>query len=179
MTQKISLRINQGTAFTMVELPYGTGKAFDMYILLPKNSSQSLNDFALSLDRSSLTNAFSHLDSSTVQLSLPKWEYSYSIDDMRPSLAKLGMGIAFGGEADFSDMYSTPVFISKAVHKTYIKVNESGTEAAAVTVIGVTLTSAPSGPPPVKIDHPFVYLVTEKQTGSILFMGLLNDPLAK
>jgi len=179
MTQKISLRMNQGTAFTMVELPYGTGKAFDMYILLPNNRTQSLNDFALSLDQSSLTNAFSHLDSTTVQLSLPKWEYSYSIESMIPSLRKLGMGIAFSGEADFSNMYSAPVFISKALHKTYIKVNESGTEAAAVTVIGITLTSSPAGPPLVKIDHPFVYLVTEKQTGSMLFMGLLNDPLAK
>jgi len=178
MNQKITLRRYFGPGYTLVELPYGTGKAFNMYILLPTDAHQSLDSFALSLDLASLTTAFSHLDSGSIQLSLPKWEYSYSIDDMKPNLARLGMGIAFGRDADFSGMYSTSVYISKAVHKTYIKVNESGTEAAAVTAIGITYTALPAGPPPLIIDHPFVYLITEKQTGSMLFMGLLNDPLA-
>jgi serpin B len=179
MNQKITLRKYTAANFTLVELPYGTGKAFDMYILLPNDRQQPLNSFALSLDLSSLTTAFSHLDSSSVRLSLPKWEYAWSIDDMIPNLTKLGMGIAFGGDADFSGIYSARVQITKAVHKTYIKVNESGTEAAAVTAIGVGFTSAPAQPAPLTLDHPFVYLITEKQTGSILFMGLLNDPLTK
>jgi serpin B len=179
MTREISLRKYVAPAFALLELPYGTGKAFDMYILLPTDRQQPLNNFALSLTPAVLTAAFSHLDSGSIRLNLPKWEYAYSIDDMKPNLAKLGMGIAFGGDADFSDMYSAPVAITKAIHKTYIKVNESGTEAAAVTAIGISLTSTSAPPPPFSIDHPFVYLITEKQTGSILFMGLLNDPLAK
>ena len=115
-----------------------------------------------------------------MELDIPKWEYSYSIDDMKPELTSLGMGIAFGSNADFSAMYNLEQGssnISKAIHKTYIKVNEEGTEAAAVTAIGMELTTV-AAPPVIKIDHPFLYTIVEKQTGAILFTGIVNDPSA-
>lgn len=178
MKQKITTKMYSNSAFTMIELPYGGGKSFSMYILQPANQQESLNTFASSIDQNTLSNAINNMDSAGFELKIPKWEYSYKIDDMRPELSMLGMGIAFGGNADFSKIYDpsqVKVFISKAIHKTYIKVNEEGTEAAAVTVIGFTYTSLPV-PPVFKLDHPFLYSIIEKQTGAVLFLGMVNDP---
>jgi serpin B len=73
------------------------------------------------------------------------------------------------------DPTQTNVYINKAIHKTYIKVNEQGTQAAAVTVTGI-VTSAGPAIPLFKFDHPFLYAIIEKQTGTILFVGTVNDP---
>jgi len=101
---------------------------------------------------------------------------------MKPELTQLGMGIAFDKyqNADFSNLYAAPpgqVYISKAIHKTWIKVNEAGTQAAAATAIGIHNTTAPPPPPTITLDHPFFYAIVEKQTGAILFAGILFDPL--
>jgi serpin B len=74
---------------------------------------------------------------------------------------------------------STSVNISQVIHKTYIKVSEEGTQAAAATAIVMTATALPVGKPeltPIVADHPFIYLIVEKQTGTILFIGVVNDP---
>jgi len=73
-------------------------------------------------------------------------------------------------------MSQVNVYISKAIHKAYIQVNEEGTEAAAVTAIGFGYTSFPAPPPVFKLDHPFLYTIVEKQTGAVLFLGTVNDP---
>jgi serpin B len=179
MKQSITTNVYYGNKFRMIELPYGGGNSFSMYILDNPNGTQNnpvnINQFAASLSASGLTTAISAMQKSTVTLVMPKWEYSYSQDDFRPELATLGMGIALGSAADFSKMYNVPVYISKAIHKTYIKVDEEGTTAAAVTAIGISLTDVPqvNG---FTLDHPFVYVIAEKQTGTILFTGILNDP---
>jgi serpin B len=72
-------------------------------------------------------------------------------------------------------MYNVPCAISKALHNTYIKVDEEGTTAAAVTAIGITETAMPLTMT-LKFDHPFVYVIAEKQTGAVLFTGILNNP---
>lgn len=98
---------------------------------------------------------------------------------MKAELSKLGIGIAFSDLADFSKIYDpaqVKVHITKAIHKTYIKVNEEGTEAAAVTVIGLGQTTSIPSIPVFKLDHPFLYTIIEKQTGAILFLGTVNDP---
>ncbi len=179
MHQEIKANIFQDSTFSMIELPYGSGKSFSMYILKPTGLEGSLSTFASSLNENILTNAISKMDSSTVELQMPKWEYSYEVQDMRPELSMLGMGIAFGNNADFSKIYDpaqSKVDISKAIHKAYIKVNEEGTEAAAVTAIGFQTTSMPIPPPIFKLDHPFVYSIVEKQTGTVLFLGMMNEP---
>ena len=148
-----------------------------MYLIVP-NNQKTVADLASTIDEIALTNAIAQLDSQSVMLSLPKWEYAYSIEDMKPYLSQLGMGIALGGSADFSNMYPVgpgDIAISKAIHKTYIKVSEQGTEAAAVTVIGMELTSI-SAPRPLTLDHSFLYVIREKQTGIILFIGIVADP---
>jgi serine protease inhibitor len=140
---------------------------------LPKN--EPISEFASLMDASMLNNAINHMDSVYIQLSLPSWEYAYSIDNMYPELSALGMGIAFSDKADFSKMYNTGnASITKAVHKTYIKVNEEGTEAAAVTAIGVETAAAFN--PPVNFNRPFLYTIIEKQTGIITFVGIVNNP---
>ncbi|MEO6893730.1 MAG: serpin family protein, partial [Ginsengibacter sp.] len=178
MNQKIKANIYNGDLFSIIELPYGEGKSFSMYILEPTAHKKSIGEFASSIDVNSLTNAITMMDSSTVELKMPKWEYSYEVADMKPELSSMGMGIAFGKSADFSKIYDpsqTKVYISKAIHKTYIKVNEEGTEAAAATSIGISLTSV-MVPKVFKIDHPFMYAIIEKQTGAILFLGMVNEP---
>lgn len=178
MSAQMTVRVAHDPSFTLVELPYGGGNSYDMYLALPNDKDQSIKDFAASLDATKLTNTLSGLASERIGLNLPKWEYAYSIDDMKPNLAEMGMGIAFGYDADFANMYSVPpgtLYISRAIHKTYIKVSEQGTEASAATVVGVTLTAVPAIPL-ISFDHPFVYILRERQTGLILFIGIVTDP---
>lgn len=180
MQQNVSINYFANDSFTLIELPYGGGNSYSMYIALPKNNQQPISTFASMMNENILSDAINKMDSVNLNMNLPKWESSYSIEDMRPELASLGMGITFTGNADFSKMYNpsqTNPYITQAIHKTYIKVNEEGTEAAAVTVIGVEYTSV-STPPVLKIDHPFLYTIVEKQTGTILFAGVVNDPSA-
>lgn len=179
MKRQLNVNMFADSSFTMIELPYGGGKSFSMYILKPADANESLSKFASSLNENILSNTISKMDSAIVQLEIPKWEYSYELEDMSPELSMLGMGIAFGGNADFSKIYDpsqVQVHISKAIHKAYIKVNEEGTKAAAVTAIGITITAMPLPPPVFKLDHPFLYSIVEKQTGAVLFLGIVNDP---
>jgi serine protease inhibitor len=175
MSQQQTLRIYTDPSYTMVELPYGGGSGYDMYVVLPASQQQSLSAFAASFNEAAFATGLSRLDSMTIGLFLPTWTTSYAIEDMLPNLSTLGMGIAMGTSADFSNMYSTPVALSQAIHKTYIKVSESGTEAAAVTAVGITITALPVIPD-IRVNHPFLYFITERQTGAILFIGMVDDP---
>lgn len=176
MNETATIRASLGSKFTLAELPYGTGNAFDMYLAIPTDPSQPIDSFAASLDAGTIATAIAQLDSVRADLTIPKWSYSYSLDPMNDELTQMGMGIAFGGNADFSAMYPTAhVNLSKVIHKTYIQVSEEGTQAAAVTaVVGVTSIANPTTP--ITANHPFVYLIAERQTGTILFIGVLNDP---
>lgn len=161
------------SAFQMVELPYSTGEGFSMYVVMPFNSN-NINEFAASSVISNWKMLSTNLFNREVNVSLPKWTSAYSVEDLRPVLSSMGMGIAFGDNANLSKMYNSAVKVTKAVHKAYINVYEEGTEAAAVTSVDVGVTSV--GPVSLKIDHPFVYVIAEKQTGTILFTGVMYDP---
>lgn len=164
----------------MVELPYGNG-AFSMYVLLPA-AKTDLDQFISGLQEETLSGWIAAMDSVKIQLLLPKWKYRYEISDLKPVLSALGMGVAFTKQADFSRMYPADAgaYISKAVHKTYIDVNESGTEAAAATSIGMSVTSAPLNPPPLMdVNRPFLYVIMDKSSGIVVFLGMVNDPTAE
>ena len=88
----------------------------------------------------------------------------------------LGMGIAFTDNADFSGMHPD-LYISKVDHKAVIEVNEKGSEAAAVTVVEMKLTSAPADPIEFTVDKPFFFVIADDRTGSILFMGKVVNPV--
>lgn len=163
----------------LIEVPYGKGD-FNMYILLPAKGL-SLHQFIGSIDEDHLQQYISALSSTKVRLFLPKWKYSYKIDNLKPELRNMGMGPAFSRQADFSNMYNSDAEarISQVAHKASIEVNEQGTEAAAATatmvVIGYTGVK-PATPVLMDVNRPFLYLITEKNSGAILFIGEVNDP---
>jgi serine protease inhibitor len=114
-----------------------------------------------------------------IQLQLPKFEYKYNEEQMKPILSDMGMGIAFDSDnADFTRINSNGgLYISRVLHKTYIKTDEEGSEAAAVTAVEIGVTSVgPDQPYYFTIDRPFVYFIQEKSTGTILFIGTVMNP---
>src|SRR5262249_47972140 len=103
-------------------------------------------------------------------VTLPKFSLSYE-RTLNDDLAALGMGIAFTGGADFSGLSSSPVFISYVKQKTFVDVNEEGREAAAVTNVAL----AASTPPQLDVDRPFIFVIRDRLSGTILFMGKMNS----
>ncbi|HEY9302159.1 MAG TPA: serpin family protein, partial [Phormidium sp.] len=95
------------------------------------------------------------------------------------ALQALGMGVAFQDQANFSKITSEEVKIDQVKHKTFVEVNEEGTEAAAVTSVGIRVTSTPiREEPPFKmvVDRPFFCVIRDNQSGTILFMGSIVEP---
>lgn len=156
--------------FSMAEFPYGN-EAFSMVVLLPakdKTLDESLE--GLAYDNWKLWNERYVLSSLNVKF--PRFELKYKKDLIRDMRA-MGMVDAFyPDKADFSAMSPAELFIGLLEQYTYIKVDEEGTEAAAVTVVGSFETSiAPLNPVDFHIDRPFAFMIKEKSTGTILFMG--------
>lgn len=177
MVQKNTFRYFQNSNLQIIELPYSSGD-FNMYVVLPSGTS-NLQSLIFSFDMNSFARDTGFLKPAAVQLYLPKWKYDYEIKNMIPELSKMGMSIAFSPHADFSNMYpaNSGISITKVVHKTYIAVDEQGTEAAAVTGIGVGLTAVgPVTQTVMDVNQPFLYVIAEKNTGAVLFIGEVNNP---
>jgi serpin B len=111
----------------------------------------------------------------TLELPRFKLENEYNL---KAVLASMGMPLAFTARADFSGMSDEPLCISWVKQKTYVDVNEQGTEAAAVTGIGMRAMAVHVEPPPFQmvVDRPFFVAIRERQTGLILFLGAIFDP---
>jgi serpin B len=159
-----------------IELPYSDGLS-SMLIILPDGG---LAEFEEALDREKLDAIVSGLASTNVSLEMPRFEFTcdYGLND--PLLA-LGMTDAFGDRADFSGMTGTrDLFISAVLHKAFVKVDETGTEAAAATAVIMDLMCYAPGdieePIPLVLDRPFLFFVKDDVTGTILFMGRVADP---
>jgi len=156
--------------FQTIDLMYGDS-LYSMVILLPK-MGVDINDFVATFDENTLPEQFY---SNEINLYLPKFELEWksSLNDV---LKSLGMEIAFNTAlADFTRINSSGnLFIDDVLHKTFIKVDEEGTEAAAVTSIGIGLTSMPQTID-FRVDRPFVFLIREKHSGTILFIGKVLD----
>jgi serine protease inhibitor len=158
-----------------IDLPYGGG-TFRMTVLLPR-AGGDVNALIASLSGAKVTELLGKLAGNEVALELPKFrmEYERTLNDV---LAALGMGIAFDpGKADFSGMYEgpEPLSISEVKHKTFVQVDEEGTEAAAVTSVGVRAT-AYRPPLRMRVDRPFVFFVRDSHSQGILFMGKVVEP---
>jgi len=160
----------------IAELPYGNG-SFSMFVILPSEKND-LYKVAEQLNPESFSDLTSEMNKTPLKLFLPKWETSYSADNLKENLTAMGMGIAFQNRADFSELFATEsTKISQIKHKTYIKVDEEGTEAAAATSIGMVTTSMPATPiEEMRVNRPFIYLITERNTGAVLFIGTVDDP---
>jgi serpin B len=164
----------------VIDLPYGN-RSFSMTIILP-HTNIAIDQFAAGLTQAQWDAIINKLDSSKVDLYLPKFTLAWG-ESMRDELKALGMKIAFSGAADFSRISQTDkLFISDVIHKTFIDVDERGTEAAAVTIIILPGASQYSPPPPaipvMRIDHPFIFAIREHQSGTILFIGKIVNPVA-
>ena len=90
----------------------------------------------------------------------------------------MGMGLAFLPGADFSQMSEMPPYITKVIHKTFVEVNEAGTEAAAATAVMMVKGMPPKNRFQLRVDRPFICAIVDNQTGAILFMGSIVDPQA-
>lgn len=156
----------------MLRLPYGESERFAMDVVLPP-PGEAPADLAARLDADGWADLTAGLSSAPVQVSLPRLDLEYDTT-LVPALDALGMGIAFSGQADFSPMSPMDPQLNTVVHKTAIVVDESGTEAAAVTggVMGV------SAPPSFRADRPFLFAVTDTHTGALLFLGTVSNPTA-
>ncbi len=160
-----------GAGFTMFRLPYGDDERFGMEVVLP-DEDVVLDDLLAQLDADTWQETVDQLASSTPsQLALPRFELEWDAT-LNDALQDLGIVSAFGG-GDFTPMSPANPWLDTVVQKTYIRVDEEGTEAAAVTG-GVMDESA--GPPPLVVDRPFAFTVSDSQTGTILFLGTVHDP---
>lgn len=175
MNQKASHFFFENSTFKSIELQYSNGR-YNMEIFVPKDGS-TVEDI---INQLSIPNWASWLSSYIKQqevfVSLPKFKFSYE-ETLNNSLTDLGLGIAFTVSADFTNINPAgQLYISKVKHKTYVDVNEEGTEAAAVTSVGISVTSV-GNPVYFNVDRPFLFMISEKASKSILFIGKVMDPV--
>jgi len=166
-------------ACELLELPYAGGK-LSMVIVLPR-ARDGLSALETSLGAAELSLWLASLDSAGAQeldVMLPLFKMTYAADLANP-LAQLGVEAAFRPEADFSGINGRRnLFVSNVLHKAYVEVNEEGTEAAAATGAVVTAKLAVEMPRRFPVDHPFLFLIRDSSTGSLLFLGRVVDPRA-
>ena len=167
---------NYDEMFQAISLRYGTGR-MSMYIFLPYQESD-LNTFLDSLNSENWENWIKQFREQEIFLSMPKFKLEYEKTLNNP-LQSLGMEIAFApGRADFSRMADLErlgknLYIGEVLHKAVVEVNEEGSEAAAVTSIGIRATSLP---PTFTANRPFFFAIRDNETKTILFMGTVVDP---
>lgn len=177
MQQKLTVGYGTVNGTQVIDIPYG-GNAFSMTVLLPPEGT-NIDGYVDQLTSSGWQSAVTALEQQRVILHLPRFQLSWE-DTLNRSLKSLGMRQAFVPDgADFTRMSSAlgrKLYISFVKQNTFVDVNEEGTEAAAVTTVGIGLTSAPAPPAVVRVDRPFVFALRERLSGTILFLGKIADP---
>jgi serpin B len=174
MNQTATFPYWEGDGLQVLELPY-KGKDLSMVVFLPKKID-GLADVEKMFTIGNLNGWLSQLHEQQVVVSIPRFKMTKRYSLAR-ELAALGMRRAFSA-ADFSGMTREKVMIADVIHKAFVEVNEEGTEAAAATAV---VANTP-GPPPMiavfRADHPFLFLIRDRRSGSILFLGRLVKPMA-
>lgn len=168
-----SVNLYSDGSVTVLDLPYG-GRAYSMMIVLPAEGT-GVGSVVGSLSAESWRMWSEGLRAGRAVVSMPRFMLNYEVE-LNDALRALGMGVAFDpSAADFTGIYSGDdrIFISKVKHKTFLDVNEEGTEAAAATSVEIGVTSLP---PMIAVDRPFLFAIREKLSGTILFMGVIEDP---
>ena len=169
MSQQLSALYAQADGCQAIELPYA-GNKLSMLVIMPDPGS--FDSFATSLTPDVLSGLIGNMAAKEVAFSLPKFTFSSSFD-LGAMLRSFGMNDAFDpARADFSGIDGArDLSVASALHQAFIGVDENGTEAAAATAYGMVGTAVRLPDLTLAIDHPFMYLIRERQTGSILFMG--------
>jgi len=186
MHETESFAYTEGNDYQAVELPYD-GRELSMLVLLPQPGR--FTAFEQSLDAKKVAGIIKALDFKKVRLTMPKFEFTSSFS-LNQALSEMGMPVAFTPPmspsgacskeyANFSGMDGKcDLYISDVIHKAFVSVDEAGTEAAAATavIIGVTSAPMPEQIITMTIDRPFIFLIRDIQTGTILFIGRVLNP---
>jgi serine protease inhibitor len=179
MRQSASYLYLRGDGFQVAAIPYGDGR-MSMYVFLPDERT-GLDEFNAKLSGERWESWMSLLATRKGFIALPRFKLEFKAE-LKRALTALGMGIAFEGDrADFGGMIEQTgqnAYMSDVVHKTFVEVNEKGTEAAAATSVEMRFTSVmePETPFEMVCDHPFFVAIRDNETGLILFMGSIVDP---
>ncbi|MEM6751641.1 MAG: serpin family protein [Cyanobacteria bacterium P01_C01_bin.38] len=175
MSQSDDYKYYETDNFQAVSLPYGDGRV-SFYVFLPKQNS-NLESFYESLNAANWEKWMSQFSLREGSIRLPRFKMDYEAT-LNDALSALGMEEAFTNNANFSEMGNN-LKISQVKHKTFVEVNEEGTEAAATTSVGIQLTSAslPQKPFSMIVNRPFFCTIRDNQTGTILFMGSIVEPV--
>ena len=161
--------------FSAIRLPYGK-ENYNMFVFLPE-PEKKLEDIIVQLDKQSWNNWMKLFTKTpTVDIMLPKFKFPYEIK-LNEVLSDMGMGIAFDSRADFRGINKDGgLNIDYVKHKSFIEVNEEGTEAAAVTIVAIERTSVGPSKTYFHVNRPFLFAITEKTTGAVMFMGTVKNP---
>ena len=153
-----------------VELPYGKGD-LSMVVIVPED----LDAFVSEIDPDGLQRIFDAIREQGIHLSLPKFSFSSKVP-LDETLQRLGIRRAYGADADFSGMTGGPgLFLSTVQHEAFIEVDEDGTEAHAATGAAMAASHGPT----ITVDKPFLFVIRDRPTGAILFVGRVTDPSAE
>lgn len=156
-------------AWQAVELPY-EGGGLSMVVIVPRNFTK----FEAALDQASLDRILGKIKDDGIHLSLPRFTFSTHAS-LIEALQGMGVRTAFGPGADFSRMTAGGgLFVGAVEHEAFVQVDESGTEAAAATGVGMRGSHGPT----ITVDRPFLFLIRDKATGATLFVGRVLDPTA-
>lgn len=177
MFTKSDFALSGSEKFTAVKLPYGN-KQFEMTLLLPQNGS-NITEVMNSITASQWSKIKSDTVRTGINLGLPRFSLEYS-KNLNGILQKMGIDKAFVNSAQFGKISkATAVKVDFVKQDTYLGIDEKGTEAAAVTSIGIVVTSAGPEPRDVIFDRPFGLIISEKTSNTILFMGRIMNPESK
>lgn len=172
MRREAELKYAKGDCYQAMELPYDNCE-ISMVILFPKPNR--FETFQRSLDTDLVNNVLMKLKNEDIGLVMPKFEFSSSFN-LSSTLTTMGMGLAFSDKGDFSGMTgSNDLFLSDMLHRSFVSVDEAGTEAVAATA-SVLGTGRSARVHEVTIDAPFIFLIRDVKTGNIFFIGRVTNP---
>jgi serpin B len=176
-TVTLPYALNESKTIKAIELAY-VGNRFSMVAVMPVDTD--FLSFEKNFNAQEFNKIIEGLDSTKLPVSLPRFTFGSSSVSLRKPLQNMGMHLAFGN-ADFSGIDGTHnLYIDDVFHKAFIEVNEQGTEAAAATaVIIARLTGINHASPSFLANRPFIYLIRDRITGAVLFMGRVMDPTDK
>jgi serine protease inhibitor len=174
---KVGLKIGGNASVNYLEIPYSTGQ-YQMAIIQPQ--SGSLSSILPEITAENLTFWSENAREASVILKMPKFKMKHKENNLRVKLENMGLVTPFSPNSDnFTKIFEgtfPPMLISRVIHEAIIEVDEKGTEAAAATIIEIGVTSMPSGPTIITLDKPYYFLIKEKSSGAILFLGKLGSP---
>ncbi|MFA5078473.1 MAG: serpin family protein [Dehalococcoidia bacterium] len=174
MQQSERMGYAAGEGYKAVSLPYD-GRELEMVVMLPDQGKFA--EFEQSLDSAKLSAILETIAPTQVNLRFPRFKIESEFD-LGNALYDMGMPTAFTDLADFSGMTGNrDLYISTVVHKAFVEVDEAGTEAAAATAVVMRATAMPLEPEEVTVDRPFIFIIRDTQTGSIIFVGRVVNPL--